>query len=483
VSGLPSSQAPWIDDVAQCLLDAYANPIPDDVLERAAIQLFDMIACASGGFDAEPVRIAQAATAGSGPAEATVLFAGNRISALDAILVNGTAVRFLDYNDAFIGSGPGGHPSDNSVAALAVAEAEGAPGRDLLAAVVLGYELFWRFRQSVYAQSERGAPWDGVSVSAVVAAAMSGLLMGLDRKRLSHALSIGLAKGYALKQLRRGSISMIKASANALVARDGVLAAQMARHGLTGPGEILEGKSGVLHAFGVGTEPELRATLTAPPTWAIRNVSIKAYPAIATAQAAVEAAVRIAARANLASGVRTVEVRLPDSTATREHLDIEQRQRPDSRESADHSVPFLIAAALEDGRLSLAQFSDERWLAPGITALMERIRVIPDPDLVTIDQRSYPAVVTVELSDGRRLTESVMDVPGSPSSPWGFAEVEKKLAAVDRVGFSTVGRADLASAAAALPRASDVTELLGAATVRARSIQKETVGAAPGERT
>ena len=322
MSGLSSSQAPWVDDVAQCLLDAYANPIPDDVLERAAIQLFDMISCASGGFDAEPVRIAQAATAGSGPAEAMVLFAGNHISALDAILVNGTAVRFLDYNDAFIGAGPGGHPSDNSVLPW-------RSPRPRAPRVGICWPRWFLVTNSSGGSAVRlrtvgrGAPWDGVSVSAVVAAAMAGLLMGLDRKRLSHALSIGLAKGYALKQLRRGSISMIKASANALVARDGVLAARMARHGLTGPAEILEGKSGVLRAFGVGSESDLRATLTARPTWAIRNVSIKAYPAIATAQAAVEAAVRIAGRANLASGVRIVEVRLPDSTATREHLDIE----------------------------------------------------------------------------------------------------------------------------------------------------------------
>jgi hypothetical protein len=76
-----------------------------------------------------------------------------------------------------------------------------------------------------------------------------------------------------------------------------------------------------------------------------------------------------------------------------------------------------------------------------------------------------------------------MEVPGSPSSPWGFAEVENKLAVVDSVGFSTVGRAEFAAAAAALPRESDVTTLLGVATVRAQSTEMETVGAAPGERT
>ena len=474
--------APWIHDVADCLLDAFAGPVPDDVLERAAIQLFDTIACASGAFDSEPVRIARMVTAGSGPAEASVLFAGDRVNVLDAILVNGTAARFLDYNDAFIGAGPGGHPSDNLVAALAVAEVEGASGRDLLAAAALGYEMFWRFRQSVYARSEQGAPWDGVSVSGLVSAAMGGLLMRLDRDQFAHGLSIGLAKGYALKQLRRGSISTIKASANALVARDGVLAARLASHGLTGPAEILEGKSGVLRAFGVGVDGAMHTALSAPPTWAIRIVSIKAYPAIATSQSALEAVVRLVGRGDCpAADVRSVEVRLPDSRATREHLEIEQRQRPDSRESADHSLPFLLAAALEDGRLSPAQFDDERWHAPATNQLMQRVRVIPDPDLVTTDQHSYPAVVTVELGDGRRLTEAVMDVPGSPASPWGFAEVGRKFAETDRVGFSSEGRAALAAAAAALPHASDVSGLMAAATVRVPSTEMETVGAAPRE--
>jgi 2-methylcitrate dehydratase len=459
---------PWIRDVADCLLEGFASPVPDDVLQRAAIQVFDTIACASGAFDAQPVHVARMVTIGSGPAEATVLFTGDRVSVLDAILVNGTAARFLDYNDAFIGAGPGGHPSDNLTAALAVAEVQGASGRDLLAAAALGYELFWRFRQLVYARSEQGAAWDGVSVSGLVSAAMAGLLMRLDPDRLAHALSIGLAKGYALKQVRRGSISMLKASANALVARDGVLAARLAQHGLTGPDEILEGNSGVLRAFGVSANTDLRAALSDQPTWAIRHVSVKAYPAIATSQAAVEAAVRLAGRERLTAGtVRRVEVRLPDSKATREHLQIEQRQRPDSRESADHSLPFLLAAALEDGRLSPAQFADERWRAPATVDLMERIHTMPDPTLAITDQRSCPAVVTVELFDGRRLTEAVMDVPGSPALPWGFADIERKFAAVDRVGFSADGREALAAEAASLPRAASVSDLLRAASLRA----------------
>jgi 2-methylcitrate dehydratase len=479
-----SATVPWIHDIAANLHEAFAGPVPQDVLERAAIQLLDMIACASGGFDSEPVRIARAVTAGSGPPQASVLFTGERVSVVDAILVNGTAARFLDYNDAFIGVGPGGHPSDNLVAALAAAEVEGSSGRDLLTASALGYELFWRLRQSVYARTEQAAPWDGVSVSSVVTAAMTGLLLGLDENRLVHALSIALAKGYALKQLRRGSISMIKASANALVARDGVLAARLAQHGLTGPTEVLEGKSGVLRAFGLHEEDSLRAALSAPPAWAIRNISVKAYPAIATSQAAIEAVVRLARRSEVnADTVARVEVRLPDSKATREHLQIEQRQRPDSRESADHSLPFLLAAALEDGQLSIEQFANERWRAPLTTELMARVHVIPDGTLVTNEQRGYPAVVTVELANGRRFTEAVTDVPGSPSAPWGFTEIEKKFAETDRVSFSSAQRSALVRAAAALPHAPDVSELMTTVAVLTPLTEPERVGAASGERS
>jgi hypothetical protein len=114
---------------------------------------------------------------------------------------------------------------------------------------------------------------------------------------------------------------------------------------------------------------------------------------------------------------------------------------------------------------------------------MKRVRVIPDASLVTTEQRSYPAVVTVELADGQRFTEAVTDVPGSPSAPWSFAEIELKFADTDRVGFSPAQRSALVATAAALPRAPDVSELMTATAVLTPFTRSERVGAAPGERT
>lgn len=454
----------WAGELARSLLAAHRGVVPDDVLERAALQTLDAIACAAGAQGAGLVEITRAVTHGSGPAEASVFFTGERVNVLDAVLVNGTAVRYLDLNDAFIGAGTGGHPSDNIVAALAVGEQVGASGRDVLSAIALGYEVFWRFRQRVYARTPAGAPWDGVSVSGLVSAAMTGLLLNLDEARLTHALAIGSATGYALKQLRRGSISMMKGCANSLVARDGVMAARLAAHGVTGPEEIFEGKSGLLHAFGLEATPELLAELVAEPTWAIRGISIKPYPAIATAQAAIHAAVLIARRGLDVDDVGSVDVRLPDSKSTREHLEIEQRQRPRSRESADHSVPFLIACALTDRELTLRQFEDERWLDPRTTALMARVRVVPDAALVEAGQRCYPAVMQVVLRDGRVLEESVSATPGSPDAPWGFDDIAHKLAEVQQVGLDQPAIERIRDAARGLPQAPDLGALVAALT-------------------
>jgi 2-methylcitrate dehydratase len=451
----------WVQDLAGSLLEAYGAAIPDDVLERAAILTFDSLACAAGAHGAPLVDAVRAVAEGSGPPEATLLFSGASASCLDAVLVNGTAVRYLDLNDAFIGAGPGGHPSDNIPVALAVGEASGATGREVLAAIALGYELYWRLRRSVYAVAPPTVVWDGVSVSGVVAAAVSGLLMGLDGRQFEHALALGLSKGYALRQVRRGSISMVKGCANALVARDGVLAARLAEQGVTGPLEVLEGSHGVLAAFGLDAQDGLLAELIRPPDWAIRNASIKPYPAIGTAQAAITGALTVARMEDVdPADIVEVRVHLPDTKATREHVNEEYRQRPNSRESADHSVAFLMAVALEDGELSLAQFEQERWLRASTRALMERVQVVPDASLVSVDASCYPAVLDIHLVGGDKRAVSVMKTPGSPEAPWGFEDVEAKFIGIQQLGWSRDEVAAVRDALRGLATAVDLTGLL-----------------------
>lgn len=453
----------WTADIAATMLQAYRGTIPDSALERTALQLFDAFACASGAVDAEPVLAARRAVAGSGPQVARVWFTDERVSIPDAVLVNGSALRYLDFNDSFIGAGPSGHPSDNVPVALAVAEAEGRSGSDLLRALTLGYEMYWRMRQHVYAPSELARGWDGTSASGVIAAMMAGLLMELDERRLTEAMAIGAAKGYGLKQLRRGAISSLKAAGNAMVAREGVLGALLAREGVTGPAEVFEGKSGMLAAFGLDATDELRGLLSSAPDWRVENSTIKLYPSIGTSQAALYGAIEIVRRDKPdPDSIVAVTVHLPESPGTFEHLDIVERRHPDNRETADHSLPFLLACAFEDGALSHAQFEDERWFRASTIALMDKVSFVPDEELARQARNCYPARVLVTLTDGTVLEELVSPTPGSPDRPLTADEVADKFTAIQRTGHSADEVAAIQREIAGLGHAPDLGALLSA---------------------
>ena len=322
-----------------------------------------------------------------------------------------------------------GHPSDNIAAALAFAELAGASGLEFLRAILLGYELYWRLLGRLF-RSPAGRAWDHTSVSGMVAAAMGGLLLGLDEARLTQALAIGGCQSYSLAGLRQGEISALKASANARTAASGALGALLARAGITGPAELLEGKGGLLEALGVEGTPELRDAFMEPvgDHWHLLDVSLKPYPAISTSQGAIAAALEGAQRHGpAAEDVERVEVRVVDSHTNREHMADQARTWPATRETADHSLPFLVAAALQDGDVGVAQFEGERWLRPDTRSLMGRISLVADPALNEHAASTYPAVVTVTLRSSETLRAEMLRVPGSPSAPLTGEELRAKL--------------------------------------------------------
>jgi len=435
--------------------------MPADVLERAALQVLDSIGCAAGAQGADPVEIVHRTIRGSGPQQATLLFRGQRASLVDAVLANGTAVRYLDANDVFLGTGPGGHPSDNIPIALAVGEQQGSSGLDVLKAIVLSYEMVTRLRTEVVLRTDQGRRWDGVSLSSTVGAVAAGLLMGCDVSQLSNAIGIGAAKGYALKEIRHGEISMLKASGNAVVARDGVLAAMLAMEGYTGPPAVFEGEWGVVRTLGGEPDEDMLVSLCAPLSWSIRDISIKPYPAIGTSQSAVCGAVAIAAKEGFSPrDVAGITIRLPDTKYTRQYIEIPERMTPKSRESADHSISFLVALALEEGGVTIEHFDEELWTRDSTRTLMSRTAIEPDPNLAKRAGTAFPAAVHVTMNDGRTFVEEVIDTPGSPESPWGRDEICEKFSRLQRAGLSDAAITEIADAATGLSTAPHLTHLL-----------------------
>jgi 2-methylcitrate dehydratase len=429
----------WVQELAEWLASYPASALPAEVVRAGCRTTLDTVACAFGALEHDSAVAMRTTVRALGGAPQSSLIGGRlggefgfadeaRTSVPNAILYNGTLIRALDCNDIFFRGGLGGHPSDNLAVALAVAEAEHASGLEYVRAVALGYELYWRLRQHLFAPAER-YPWDHTSTSGLVGALMSGLLLGLEGDELANALAIGGSQTYTLAEVRRGEISKIKASANSITAHTGALAGYLARAGLSGPAELFEGRYGLLTALGLERSDSLLQALTAPiERWQLLDVSMKPFPAVGTSQSAIAATLELVRQQGLtADSVERVQVRFADLPIARQQIADPKRAKPRTRETADHSFHFLVAVSIEDGDVGPVQYEAERWLQPATVDLMRRVEFSVDPNLNAHTARGFPAVVTVETKSGARLTQEMLYVPGNPHNPLSAADLADKL--------------------------------------------------------
>ena len=278
-----------VEKLADWALSIRTDDIPQATLQQAKLLLLDTIGCGYAALDEEASRavIATMAETGGAP-QCTVIGSTNKTSAPGAVLLNGALVRILDLNDyANTKSGQiGGHPSDNIPVALAAAELSGASGRDVLAAIVVGYEIYGRLKNA----TDDAGDWDGIMVSGFAAPAMAARLMGLDRVTLANALALSGARAPTPLVVRHGAISAAKSVANALIAQNAMQATLLARHGMTGPLDLFENPHGLGSLF-----PKLDGSLTAPLAREcfLMGCHVKAYPCLATGQSIVHAGLDI----------------------------------------------------------------------------------------------------------------------------------------------------------------------------------------------
>ncbi len=356
----------------------YAIGLRFEALSAATVhevkrRIIDSLGCALGGWRAEPCAIARR-VAGSVRSDTGATIWGTGImTSLDwAAFANGCQVRYLDYNDTYLSKEPA-HPSDNIPAAIAVAEATGATGRELIAAIVIAYELQCRLCD---AASLRSIGWDHVTYGPFSTALAAARLMKLDAPTTRHALGIAGVASAALRQTRVGELSHWKGCAFASAARQGVFAAMLAREGMTGPSPIFEGDrgferlvSGPLAMTGPFASP---AQVADEPM--ILNTSIKCWPVEYHAQSAVEASLKLRRQFDGVDSIDSILIESHDAA-----VDIigsePAKWRPENRETADHSLPYITAVALTDGQVTPEQFSPERIADQKLLSLVQRIKV------------------------------------------------------------------------------------------------------------
>ena len=327
-------------------------------------------------------------------------------------------IRFLDANDTYIARGSG-HPSDMLGALLAAAESRGASGEDLLLATVAGYEVFGALADQV---SLRDRGWDQSVFVAPASAAGAGLLLGLSAEQMADALAIAATASVATRQTRAGALAMWKGCATAAAAKAGLFAAQLAKEGMTGPTAAFEGHHGLCEQV---TGPFEIGALGGGGSFAIERTNLKFFAAEYHAQAPIATA--LALRQNVSvEEIEAIDVQIY-AMAYSEIGSERAKWDPRTRETADHSLPYMLAVALQDGRITPSSFEPQRYLDPALRPLMNRIRVAENPEFTHRFPRELVSEISVVTRTGRHLTERAEYPKGHVRNPMTDADVDAKF--------------------------------------------------------
>ncbi len=448
---------------AVCAFDP--ETLSDAVIEQATLLVLDTLGCAIAAHGVETVeQVHRMAAALGGAPQATLIGGDSKSSVLNAILVNGAMVRVLDLNDYAIVKGKdgqpgmGGHPSDNIPVALAMGEWRASTGREVIGAVALGYEIFARLK----AMLDDNGHFDGTSLSGIAVPAMVGTLMGLGPGPMAHAIAFGAARCMAPPLMRRGQISSGKSLANGLIAQSGALAAMLAAQGATGPLEVLDHELGVRHMFADDADLSI---LTAPldGAHAILANHIKAYPCVATGQAAVAAALQLHDKVKGRMGsIARIDIIMADYPYVRSQQTDPGRSSPQSHAAADHCFPFTVAVAMTDGEMTPRQYENQRWFDPEICALMERTTMGNDAALNEKAPYSFPCRVEVTMEDGAHHAAEVPFPPGFSKGRLSRAEVIDKFDSFTAPMIGDARREGIKALTLRLDELANVEELMGA---------------------
>src|SRR5215468_11087749 len=395
-----------------------------EVVHEVKRRVIDSLGCALGAWNEEPFVIARRVAADFSAKHGSTIIGTDHKAPPDwAAFANGCGIRYFDFNDTYLSKEPA-HPSDNISAALAVAENVGAGGRELITAIALAYEVQCRLCD---AASIRARGWDHVTYGTFSTALASAHLMKLDPVKTRHAVNIAGVAGAAMRQARAGELSHWKGVAFANAARHGVFSALLAREGISGPGPIFEGEMGFEKQLGVSLG-NVGEKFRRPPTMILKT-SIKYWPAEYHSQSAIEAALFLRSQIDDISKINRVLIESHDAA-----VDIigsePEKWKPQTRETADHSLPYITAIALIDGEITGKQFDRERFAHPHVWKFLENVKVARHGELSGMYPEAVANIVHIDFVDGKRLTKRVDYPKGHAKNPLKDSEVEEKFFAL-----------------------------------------------------
>ena len=433
------------DEVAD-LIAAYAAGVSttlDAATDRAAkAVLIDSLAVSLGALRHRAAQAARRHAYRFATSDGCVLWGTTRRAAPElAALANGVLLRCYDYNDFFVGRRNSGHPSDIVAGVIAAAEWKNVSGRELLSALAVGYEVV---AAAFDAFSTASGGWDYTNLVALGGACAIARVLGLDAGQIREALAMTVVPHFASDEIEsgelnaRGDLTMWKRFNGSDAIRNALQACLLASAGAEGAVRPFTGRNGFVQKLKLSHDPlpELRERLDpARPPSRIGETMMKRWPVGSLAQSAILAALE--ARAKLGDVGRVKQVRVFAEEGAYEHL-VKIRAAPFapiSRETADHSLPYIVAAAVLDGHVRADSFSPAKVNDPARRRfLAEKIAVQPAPELGTIAggkhkraEAGYLSRVEIETADGRIIAAGPTPFPGHARNPFTDADLDAKL--------------------------------------------------------
>lgn len=457
VRAVSSAETPPAAEQLAGRIAAFAAVAPQpeaDVAEMAALRVIDSLAVALAAIDRGPVAAARAMALAHPRAGGAALFGLPPARTVDcewAGFANGVAVRELDFNDTFLAADYA-HPSDCIAPLLAVAQQTGRSGADLLRAIAVAYEIHVALVKAIDLHTFKK---DHVAHLAPAIAAGLGAMLRLPAAAIYHAVNQSVHLSFATRQSRKGAISSWKAYAPAQAGKTAIEAVDRCMRGEGAPNPIYEGEDSIIPWMLAGPDAVYTVSLPAPgeAPRALLETFPKAHSAEYQAQAIIDLAFEARRRLDVAKIVRATL-----HTSDHTHFVIgsgagdPQKLDPNaSRETLDHSIMYILAVALEDGRWHhVESYTPERAGRAGTVRLWRRIETQLDDawtrryHAADPTERAYGGRLEIELEDGRRLVfeKAAADAHPNGAAPWRQADYLLKFQtlAAETLGAAETGR-------------------------------------------
>jgi 2-methylcitrate dehydratase len=380
----------------------------DEIKKRIA----DSIFVAYGAMNAEPVRISKISLLPScGNLNSTIYFTMDKASSDIASYLNGCMTRYIDYNDTYL-SKEALHPSDNIPPILAVGEAEGSNGSDIIKGIAMAYQVVGAFSD---ASSIRDRGWDHVTYISISSAAGIGSMMNLDIERFSHLISLAINNNISLRQTRVGELSMWKGCTVANAGRNSIFAYLIAKNGFTGPQPIFTGERGFFRQVSGDL------TLNFEKNRIIRTM-IKHFPVEYHAMSAVEVALKL--KNEIEGEIESIEV---ETFQVAYDIIVKDPEKwaPKTKETADHSMPYIIAYTLTYGAPRPESYYEPFISDNNILSLMKKMKFKVTDEFNRMYPEFLPCKIKIKTNKGEWVEE--VDVPlGHFRNPYSWENLKEK---------------------------------------------------------